>query len=610
MRLPSFQKAFQEADRTLRRFPFVLACAAVGTAAVLILVDHEGPSEPSILFKLLFGAILGLPLLTALTLISERRAWSRSVSLAVQIAGSLALAGYGLTVPWEMMGAPVYHVQRLAMLVVALCGFLVVGPYLRQGQVNGFWQYGKVLVFRALLAGLYSGTLFAGLAIALAALDNLFGINIPGKRFPELWCLIVGIFATWFFLAGIPENLDELDNHEDYPKGLKVFAQYVLLPLMFVYLVILYAYLGKIVIQWSWPKGWVSMLTLCFAAAGVVTILLLHPIREKTENMWIKAAMRWFWVIMIPPIVMLLLAVTRRVSDYGITEGRYVGFALGIWLAAMAVYFIFSRAKSIKVIPGSLAAASLLMSFGSWGAFHVSESSQISRLKTLLAGNGILVNEKVQKAPGIVSSREAAQISSIVRYLSEIHGYDGIRGWFTESLALDSTKSGGRSKDPYDVTKMMGVEYRLEVSVVGARFLEISADPNVAVSVRGYEYMLIGQRFNPGKQGQPESSSNLTCNFDTGTNVLTLDHKSNGHTADSLQIPLEPLADSLLSHFDESSGGILPPEKMTIVAVGNRLKVKICFRSIQFRSEKDKLRPFGFYADILYSIGEPVTPNE
>lgn len=610
MRLPSFQNALQEAERTRKRFPLVLACAVLATVVILILIDHEGPSEPSILFKLLFAAVLGLPLLTALALIAERRDLSKGTSLALQIAGVLGLAGYGITVPWELMGAPIYHVQRLAMLAIALSGFLVVGPYLRLSQINGFWQYGKVLVFRLLLAGLYSGTLFAGLAIALAALDNLFGIHVPGKRFPELWFLIVGIFGTWFFLAGIPENLDELDSQGDYPKGLKVFAQYVLLPLMFVYLVILYSYLGKVVIQWSWPHGWISMLTLCFAAAGIVTILLLHPIREKTENMWIKAATRGFWVIMIPPIVMLLLAVTRRVAEYGITEGRYVGFALGVWLAVMVVYFIFSRAKSIKVIPGSLAAASLLISFGPWGAFHESETSQISRLQSLLVKNGILVNAKVQKAPGIVSSQDAAQISSIVRYLSEIHGYDGIRSWFTESLALDTNASGGRSKDPFDITKMMGVEYRLGVSVVGARFLEISADPNVAVSIRGYEHMLIGNRFNPGKQAQVESSNNLTCNFDNGTNVLTLIHNSVDSAADSLQLPLEPLADSLLSHFDESSGGILPPEKMTIVGAGKRLKVKICFRSIQFRSEDEKLRPFAFYADILYSTDEPVTPSE
>jgi hypothetical protein len=610
MRLLSFEKALQEADRTRRRFPFVLACAALGTAVALILVDHEGPSVPSILFKTLFGAILGLPLLTALTLISERRAWSRSVSLALHIVGALMLIGYGFTVPWELLGAPIYHLQRVAMLAIALCGFLVVGPYLRLGQINGFWQYCKVSVFRVLLAGLYSVTLFAGLAIALAALDNLFGINVPVRRFVELWVLIVGIFATWFFLAGVPENLDELDSQEDYPKGLKVFAQYVLLPLMFVYLVILYAYLGKIVIQWSWPHGWVSMLTLCFAAAGIVTILLLHPIREKTENMWIKAATRWFWVIMIPPIVMLLLAITRRVSEYGITEGRYVGFGLGVWLAVMAVYFIFSRSKSIKVIPGTLAAASLLICFGPWGAFQVSETSQISRLQTLLVKNGILVNAKVQKAPGIVPSRDAVQISSIVRYLCEIHGYGGIQGWFTESLALDSTVSGGRSKEPADITKMMGVEYRLEVRMDGARFLEIAADPYEALNVRGYEHMLIGQRFNPGKPGQAESGSNLTCSFDSGTNVLTLILKSVDGTADSLRLLLEPLADTLLSHYDESGGGSIPAEQMTLVAVGNRLRVKVCFRSINFRSEKDRLRPFAFDADILYSSGAPMAPSE
>ena len=46
----------------------------------------------------------------------------------------------------------------------------------------------------------------------------------------RLWIVIAGVFETWFFLAGVPKNLEELDESDDYPKGLKIFTQYVLLP--------------------------------------------------------------------------------------------------------------------------------------------------------------------------------------------------------------------------------------------------------------------------------------------------------------------------------------------------------------------------------------------
>lgn len=609
MKLPSVRQVTVEATRTLRRFPFALACAAIGTVVALILVDYEGPAQPTVLFRILFGAILGLPLLTATVLVAERKRWTRSVTIVAQMIGVILLIGYAFSVPLDLSNAPLYHTQRLAMLLIGLCGLVVVGPYLQSGQLNGFWQYGKTLFFRALITGLYSGTLFAGLAIALAALDNLFGIDVPEKRFAELWFSIVGVFGILFFLAGVPKDPDKLDEVTDYPNGLKIFAQYILLPLMFVYLVILYAYLGKIVIQWSWPQGWVSRLTLCFAAAGITTLLLLHPIREKTENMWIKAAARWFWVIMVPPIVMLLLAVTRRVSDYGMTEGRYLGYALGIWLAAMAIYFIASRTKNIKVIPATLALLALLMSFGPWGAFQVSERSQVNRLTELLTKNEILVDAKVQKAPRSVDPQDAVQISSIISYLYAVHGYDRIQGWFAESLEHDSSESGRTLKHPKAVTQMMGVEHLRDLGLEGVSFLELNADPRSVVDVRGYQRMLMGQRFNSMTPTSSDTAGELTCLLDSGSNVIRVVHSS-GPPGDTLDIPLGPLADTLLSHYDESSGVGIPAEKMTIVTANDRLKVKVCLRSIQYRSEAGRLRPFAFSAGILYSLADSVTVDQ
>jgi hypothetical protein len=570
--------------------------------AALILIDYEGPPGPTILFRVLFGAILGLPLLTAFTLIAEKRGWGKATSSGVQLLGVLLVAAYTFSVPLNVIPAPLLHMQRLAMLAVGLCGLVVIGPFIQAGQLNGFWQYCKTLFFRILLAALYSATLFGGLAIALAALDNLFGINVPEKRYGELWLLILGLFATWFFLAGVPEDLDQLENEVDYPKGLKVFAQYVLLPLLFVYLVILYAYLAKIIVQWNWPHGWVSMLTLSFAAAGTATLLLLHPIREKTENMWIRVATRWFWVIMIPPIVMLLLAVARRISEYGITEGRYIAFGLGIWLAAMVVYFTISRAKTIKIIPGSLCLLSLLMSFGLWGVFHVSEASQVGRLDRLLTRNDILVGGRVQSAPRAVSPADSRQISSIVSYLHEIHGYDRIQPWFSERLMQDSAGAGLRLTDPALVVKTMGVEYDRIVVLSGRDAYELVADPVRTISLDGYERMLRGQRIRAAGPKPEAPTGEISYRLDSSFNVVTVVVTVEGQVADSLAIDLRSLVDTLVREYGDAGGGIIPPEKMSITAATEKLKLKICLRRIQFRKDGDETRPVAYDADILYSI--------
>ena len=72
--------------------------------------------------------------------------------------------------------------------------------------------------------------LFVGLAVALAALDNLFGLDVPAETYVRCWIALWFVVNTWVFLGGVPDDLPSLQHQTDYPTGLKVFAQYVLVP--------------------------------------------------------------------------------------------------------------------------------------------------------------------------------------------------------------------------------------------------------------------------------------------------------------------------------------------------------------------------------------------
>ena len=255
MKLPSLQQTAQDAGRTFFRFPFVITDALVGTMAALILADHEGSQGPTILMPILFAATLGFPLFISVSLIAERYRWSRSRAIAVQLLGVLLLIGYATAVPWQIEGAPHIYSFRHALLLAALNLFVSIAPFLGSGSLNSFWKYNKAIFLRIFTTVIYAGVLFAGLSLALAALDHLFGMNIPGKRYGELWTLITGILASWFFLAGVPDEWEETGSPIEYPKVLRIFAQYILIPLILVYFVILYAYIGKIIIEWNWPQG-------------------------------------------------------------------------------------------------------------------------------------------------------------------------------------------------------------------------------------------------------------------------------------------------------------------------------------------------------------------
>ena len=102
---------------------------------------------------------------------------------------------------------------------------------------------------------LYSAVLFAGIAAALAAIDNLLNIQVAGHAYSRLWIVIAFVFNTWFFLGGVPQDLNELEQRRDYPRGLKVFSQFILIPLVAVYATILMVYFARILISGQWPTG-------------------------------------------------------------------------------------------------------------------------------------------------------------------------------------------------------------------------------------------------------------------------------------------------------------------------------------------------------------------
>jgi hypothetical protein len=601
VKLPSITQAVADARRTFVRFPLVLLAAIVGTACALILIDYEGPPGPTFLFQVVFAAILGFPLLTGLAITAEKRKWSKSVSLGAQLTGVVLAAVYSLSVPQELTGAPNIHIIRLVMLTAGWVLFAFAVPYLRHENELGYWNYCKTLVMRVLTAYLYTVVLWAGLAIALAALDNLFGVNIPGKRYGELWVLINGVFTTWFFLAGVPEDLESLDAVTDYPKGLKIFSQYILFPLVLIYLVILYAYLGKILLAWDWPQGWVSKLILGFIGTGISSLLLLHPIRERTENIWIRKASRWFYVIILPLVVMLFFAVWRRVSEYGFTEGRYLAIAVGLWLCIVVPYFIVSKKKKILFIPTSLCVATFAVSFGPWGMFAVSENSQVTRLKELLTKNNILVDGRVQSKHDSAQFEATKQISSIISYLSDIHGFDAIQPWFGESLKSDSAGNGSTYKNPAVVAKLMGIEYVRVWQASAGGAMMLMADREGALAIDGYDRLLRAQHVFSvvTKREFPEQGIAYRIGEDLSKMMITVSRDAK--IIDSLQIDLQPLVNKLLADYGNASTERIPTEKMSVIAASQTTKVKVFFSNIRIQRHGAEAKVVSYEGDIAWS---------
>ncbi len=602
MKLLSITQTLVDARKTFARFPLAILVAIFGTTCTILLIDSQAASEPTVLIQLIFGAILGFPLLTGLALISEKWKWSRSVTLGVQFTGIILVGLYVLTVPQNLHNAPSIHLIRLFLLTLGLVLFNLSAPFYKYENELEYWNFCKILYQRVFTTGLYAIVLSGGLAIALAALNYLFDIDIPGKRYAELIVLVNGLFTTWFFLTGVPKDLKSLDNIEDYPKELKIFSQYILFPLVLIYFIILYLYLGKIILAWDWPRGWVSRLILGFIATGLVSVLLVYPIRERIENRWMKIATKWFYVVIIPLTIMLFLAVWQRVAEYGITEGRYLGIATVVWLCVFTPYFIFSKNKKILFIPISLCVTVFIVSCGPWGVFAISEKNQVQRLKILLEKNHILVNGRVQNKHDSLQFEATRQISSILDYLSEVHGFDAIQPWFSESLKNKSAGTGNTIIESESIAKRMGVPFvrRWQASDDGT--ITLSIDREKALDIKGYNRLLRGQRVHSGVKNREFLDQGIIYQIGQDLSTLTVSVRHDTLPATSLQIDFKHHLANIIAEYGTESTNKIPPEKMSIVASNDDLSVKVFLSTIRIKKHVGSPEIVSYEAEIAYKI--------
>jgi hypothetical protein len=402
-------------------------------ATVLIEISELKVEAENFCLRLIMVANLGLVLSLSLSLFFENNACSLLKKILLRCSILLLLVGlFFLIDPLKR------ETDFFRFILLALAAHLSVSfaAYFGKGHINAFWQFNRVIFLRFLIGGIYSAALFLGLAAAVGSMNFLFNFNFDWDTFAILWVWIVGIFQTVFFLSGVPVNLNGLEKDTTYPHGLKIFTQFVLIPLATVYAIILLAYEAKILLEWELPKGLVSNLILGYAVFGLLSLLLIYPVRNQDENKWLKTFSRSFYYVLIPLILLLLWAVLARVIDYGITEERYFLIILAAWLTFINAYFLLSKSQNIMIIPFSLCLLTIVSVYGPQGAFSTSRRSQINELKELFGNHGSLDGDKIISLKLKPGKEDMSRMINIVDYLVNMHGIESFSPILKRDLGI------------------------------------------------------------------------------------------------------------------------------------------------------------------------------
>ncbi len=452
----SFSDLFKDSWVALNRFPIVILLSVIGAVLAIVLGPDSnwGPNITSLITTL--G--LGISLFFALSLFAEinQLNWKKRLAILLLGIGILAFVYFDLNSEksyYRFEQNVVFIGIRYGILFHLMVAFL---PLWGKSNNLGFWHYNRTLLTRIILTGIFISVSYLGLAAAISAVNILFALSVSSKVFYYLWVILFGPISVIFFCAGIPKNFEELDFNEAFLNILKVFVQFVLIPLILIYLGIMYVYFGKIIIQWTLPKGFLTMFINAMWAVGILAYLLIHPFQTVSNNRFIQFYCKFFFKFLIPVVIMQFVGIFTRIGQYGITEDRYMVLITAIWISVLILYFEVFKKSKISAIPFSMFLFVVMSVWGPLSAKKVTIWSQKNQIQQLIKELKMVDGEKIvaygKSKNNSLNITKSEELYEKIRFLVDNYGITGLEPKLNIiTLEQAATKLENKKLDRWDM---------------------------------------------------------------------------------------------------------------------------------------------------------------
>ncbi len=414
-------KAFGKIGSAAMRFPAVTLSAVAAFVFVLVyfhFYQYFEVSRRQWIF-LTYEGIVGISMYLSFALFSEKYQVDIGKRIGLWLTGICILGLHYYALPnWAINIDATYFLRFFTFWVIFTLLITFVVFYKEKNKI-AFWQFNQYIFIQFVVSFAFSMALFLGIASSLFAIEKLYDLQISEAYYFDMLAFFGLVVNTIFFSASLPNDFNWFKEPQSFRRPLRLFIQYVLLPILLIYYIILIVYLGKIALSGLLPNGWVALPILIFSSIGVVTYYLAYPLSYEKENTSIRFYVSKFFYFLLPLLTLLFAATITRVLDYGLTEYRYLGLLLGIWLAVVAIYTIVKKETSLVLFPVSLFLLLFLASVGPWGMYQLSARSQFLRLNSMLQQENLIENKllSVKKLQLNLTDSLAAEIGSINKYL-------------------------------------------------------------------------------------------------------------------------------------------------------------------------------------------------
>lgn len=412
--------------KTFWRFPIVSILIFITfISSILVFYNTE---TTDIWQHLMLTGLLGIPLFTSFNLYLERVETHRRFNVIVNVIGFLLLLLFFINLPSHFIYEK--HYIRAFVLFLAFFVSMFYLPFIGFHQQIPFWYYNKHFIKRIIISFFYSLIIQLGISLAIITINLLFDADIDYKWHAYVACFSYIFIFPWLVLIGLQRKFTFHAQKEYYPKELRTFAMYVLVPLNIIYAIILIAYILKIVFTGIWPTGWTVSLILGYSIIELLIVIFSFPVLFDKENKLLLKYIYLNFILTVFFIIIYFLAIYKRISEYGLTENRMFIILFGIWMLFNVLYLFLKKINDLRVIPFSFLILAFLSVSGPWNVFRICKNQQLKRLDNILIKNDLINNGKIDAKNKNIDLKTQAKISSIALYLTETHGGSTLSPYF------------------------------------------------------------------------------------------------------------------------------------------------------------------------------------
>lgn len=488
--LPDMKKAIE-------RFPLTVFCSVVVFILSVYLVENPELKNENLLNELHKMVILlgmSIPLTLVLELVREKyfsgkNKWViRFVNALITLVFIIFYRFYYLSGKNSSSTFDSLEQLMATGIIFFLC-FLLVPVIGKKDEEEKYFQ--SVIVDKTVTI-LFSVVLFLGLIAVFATIDGLSLIKLDSNIYIETWLFVVFVFSVIFFLSKLKKVDESLENYEIH-KIFKFLIYFIVIPLITTYTGILYVYFGKMLITRSWPQGLVSHLILWYTIFSLFIMIMVTPMAKKDSVA--RIFKKYFPFASLPLLVLSIVSISKRISQYGVTPSRYFVVLLAMWLIFCMVSSIFKARLSVILI--SLITVVYISVFTPVNNRRITLMSQNKRFEKILVKHGLLKDGKLVKKPELAKEKKY-EVTDVLNYILGIND----RRNDIENLKPFGKAGGKPYKDREEFEKSLGIDttwyqYSDFVSIGDSYFVTFGINENVLVSqyngieeVKGYDYAI------------------------------------------------------------------------------------------------------------------------